>query len=103
MLVVGHRQKGIENMKMRQQICRMVFLAIFALPFCARGGTFTIPEWVEKSCVFVMKGDKAEGTGFILGVKDQDTTFFYFITAKHVIVPALKDAKSLKLRLNLIV
>lgn len=88
-------------MRIRHNIRWMVLVTIIALPLCSLGGTFTIPEWVEKSCVFVMKGEKAEGTGFVLGVKDQDTTFFYFITAKHVIKPALEDAKSLKLRLNL--
>jgi hypothetical protein len=66
----------------------------------AIGGTFTIPEWVMKSCVFVMKDDKAEGTGFLIGVKEQESTFCYFVTAKHVILPALKDTQSLHLRLN---
>jgi len=64
------------------------------------GGTFTIPDWVMKSCVFVMKGDKAEGTGFLIGVKEQESTFCYFVTAKHVILPALKDTSVLHLRLN---
>jgi hypothetical protein len=53
-----------------------------------------------KSCVFVMKGDKAEGTGFLIGVKEQERTFCYFVTAKHVILPALKDTTVLHLRLN---
>ncbi|MEW6187530.1 MAG: hypothetical protein AB1585_17505 [Thermodesulfobacteriota bacterium] len=64
------------------------------------GGTFTIPDWVMKSCVFVMKGDKAEGTGFLIGVKEQERTFCYFITAKHVILPALQNIPVLHLRLN---
>jgi hypothetical protein len=53
-----------------------------------------------ESCVFVMKGDKAEGTGFLIGVKEQERTFCYFVTAKHVILPALKDIPVLHLRLN---
>ena len=64
------------------------------------GGTFTIPNWVMKSCVFVMRGDKAEGTGFLIGVKEQERTFCYFVTAKHVILPALKNIPVLHLRLN---
>ena len=64
------------------------------------GGTFTIPDWVMKSCVFVMKGDNAEGTGFLIGIKERESTFCYFVTAKHVMLPALKDTAVLHLRLN---
>ena len=64
------------------------------------GGTFTIPDWVMKSCVFVMKGDKVEGTGFLIGVKEHENTFCYFVTAKHVILPALQNIPVLQLRLN---
>jgi hypothetical protein len=78
--------------------CIILTILIGALP--AICGTFTIPDWVMKSCVFVMKGDKAEGTGFLLGVKEQESTFCYFITAKHVISPALKSEPVLRLRLN---
>ncbi len=53
-----------------------------------------------QSCVFVMKGGAAEGTGFLIGVKEQEVTFCYFITAKHVILPALKNIPVLNLRLN---
>lgn len=87
-------------MRMRHSIYWLVLATIVALPLFASGGTFTIPEWVEKSCVFVMKGEKAEGTGFVLGVRDHETTFFYFVTAKHVMKPALTGAETLKLRLN---
>lgn len=66
----------------------------------ATAGTFTIPDWLMKSCFFVMKGTDAIGTGFLVGVQDQDRTFYYFVTAKHVIVPALTDSKVLHLRLN---
>lgn len=88
-------------MKVKHIASLALLWVVLAIPLSATAGTFTIPEWVEKSCVFVMNGEKAEGTGFVLGVKDHETTFFYFITAKHVIVPALKNARSLKLRLNL--
>jgi len=54
-----------------------------------------------KTCVFVMVGDDARGTGFLIGVKEPDTRYFcYFVTAKHVIQPALQNAQSLRLRLN---
>lgn len=66
----------------------------------ATAGMFTVPVWIEKSCVFVMNGDKAEGTGFLLGVSESGKTFFYFVTARHVIQPALSNAKTLQLRLN---
>lgn len=75
-----------------------VISIISPLMVCA--GTFTIPDWVMKSCVFVMKNDKAEGTGFLIGVKEEDTTFCYFVTAKHVIQPSLQNIPVLHLRLN---
>ncbi|MCP4579908.1 MAG: hypothetical protein GY846_26870 [Deltaproteobacteria bacterium] len=63
-------------------------------------GTFTIPDWVMKSCVFVMRGDKAVGTGFLIGVEEQEKTFCYFVTAKHVIPTDVKNIPVLRLRLN---
>lgn len=66
----------------------------------ASAGTFTIPDWLMKSCFFVMKGNDAIGTGFLVGVQDQGRTFYYFVTAKHVILPALTDSNVLHLRLN---
>lgn len=83
--------------------CRLIgYLCIISLltAIPVFGGTFTIPDWVMKSCVFVMKGDKAEGTGFLIGVKEQESTFCYFVTAKHVILPALTGTTILHLRLN---
>lgn len=86
-------------MKRYRLIGYLLIISILgAIP--AFGGTFTIPDWVMKSCVFVMKGDEAEGTGFLIGVKEQERTFCYFVTAKHVILPALKDIPVLRLRLN---
>jgi hypothetical protein len=79
-------------------VCLCIVLLFTALPVF--GGTFTIPDWVMKSCVFVMKGDKAVGTGFLIGVKEQEHTFCYFVTAKHVIQPELKNIPRLHLRLN---
>ena len=79
----------------------LVCVGLILAPFIAlAAGTFTIPDWVMKSCVFVMKDDKAEGTGFLIGVKEQDTTFCYFVTAKHVMQPALQNVPGLRLRLN---
>jgi hypothetical protein len=66
----------------------------------ASASIFTVPDWVMKSCVFVMKGDKAEGTGFFIGVREQDKTFCYFVTAKHVMQSALANSTALRLRLN---
>jgi hypothetical protein len=79
-----------------------VFVCILSLlsPLPVFARTFTIPDWVMKSRVFVMNGDKAEGTGFLVGVKEQETLFCYFVTAKHVIQPALKNIPILHLRLK---
>lgn len=78
--------------------CTCLIYLFIASPLFA--GTFTIPDWVMKSCVFVMVGEKAEGTGFLIGINEQESTFCYFVTAKHVILPALKDTSVLHLRLN---
>ncbi len=80
----------------RHILLGFVCVALIISPLLAFAGTFTIPDWVMKSCVFVMKDDKAEGTGFLIGVKEQDTTFCYFVTAKHVIQPALKNIPILR-------
>ena len=61
---------------------------------------FTIPEAVEKSCVFIMNNDKAVGSGFLLSLKEDDFSFFYLVTAKHVIKPYLKDATRVGVRMN---
>jgi hypothetical protein len=47
-----------------------------------------------------MKDKEAVGTGFLIGVKEQDATFCYFVTAKHVMQPALQNTSALRLRLN---
>jgi len=86
----------MKNNRLIGYIC--IIYLFSALPLFA--GTFTIPDWVMKSCVFVMKGEKAEGTGFLIGVKVRERTFCYFVTAKHVILPAFKDTSILHLRLN---
>ena len=84
--------------KIRLIGCLFIGLVVGILPVF--GGTFPIPDWVMKSCVFVMIGDEAEGTGLLIGVKEQEKVFCYFITAKHVILPALKNLPVLNLRLN---
>jgi hypothetical protein len=87
-------------MKKKVLLCLLCFAPVLC-PFVAlAAGTFTIPDWVMKSCVFVMKDDKAEATGFLIGVKEQKFTFCYFVTAKHVIQPALQNIPILRLRLN---
>lgn len=78
--------------------CLCVLSLLIASPVF--GGIFPIPEWASKSCVFVMKGNEAIGTGFLIGVRDHKSVFCYFVTAKHVILPALNNVTSLHLRLN---
>jgi hypothetical protein len=64
--------------------------------------TFTIPDWPINSCVFIMEGEKAIGTGFLLGIKDCNSTFCYLISAKHVLKQAFSnEQKKLTLRFNL--
>jgi hypothetical protein len=48
-----------------------------------------------------MRGEKANGTGFLLGVSDSNSTFCYLITAKHVIKPLLSKQDKLAVRFNL--
>ena len=40
-------------------------LVAVLLPFStqAYASNFTVPDWVQKSCVFIMNGEKAQGTG----------------------------------------
>jgi hypothetical protein len=79
----------------------LLCFAIVSCPFAALAtGTFTIPDWVMKSCVFIMQGEEAKGTGFLIGVKEQQSIFCYFITARHVIQSALQNNSILRLRLN---
>jgi hypothetical protein len=62
---------------------------------------YTIPEDIMDSCVFIMQDNKAIGTGFLIGVKEQkDTGFCYLVTAKHVMQPALKNIGVIRLRIN---
>lgn len=77
----------------------LCFLFIISPAFvCA--GTFTIPDWVMKSCVFVMMDGKAVGTGFLIGVKEEGIGFCYFVTAKHVVKSTLQNIPVLHLRFN---
>jgi len=74
------------------------------LPFSAQAyaSNFTVPDWVQKSCVFIMNGEKAQGTGFLIWLKDYESTFCYLVTAKHVIEPILSKSNTLlSLRFNL--
>lgn len=88
-------------MMRRKVLFSLLCVGLILSPFIAlAAGTFTIPDWIMKSCVFVMKDDKAVGTGFLIGVKEQDATFCYFVTAKHVMQPALQNVPGLRLRLN---
>ena len=49
-----------------------------------------------------MHGDKAFGTGFLVWLHDQKTTFCYLVTAKHVVKPILNSPNApLSVRFNL--
>jgi hypothetical protein len=48
-----------------------------------------------------MQGDKARGTGFLLGVQDSNSTFAYLVSAKHVLQPLLSTQDTLGVRFNL--
>lgn len=68
----------------------------------AYASDFTVPDWVQKSCVFIMNGEKPQGTGFLIWLKDNKSTFCYLVTAKHVIEPILSKSNTpLSLRFNL--
>lgn len=79
-------------------------LVLVLLPFLtqAHASDFTVPDWVQKSCVFIMDGENAKGTGFLIWLEDYESTFCYLITAKHVIEPILSKSNTpLSLRFNL--
>jgi hypothetical protein len=49
-----------------------------------------------------MKGKKAAGTGFLVFLKDQDSTYCYLVSAKHVVKPILNNPRvPLSVRFNL--
>jgi len=88
-------------MKIKIYLTLLILLLIGA-SFRAQAANFTVPDWLKKSCVFIMKGDKAQGTGFLVWVKDQDRTFCYLVTAKHVVQPILENPNTpLSVRFNL--
>lgn len=76
-------------------------ISFIVLAFLFIGGTFTVPDWVLNSVVFIMDEDKPIGSGFLLGVDQDGTQFIYLVSAKHVIERVLKDStKPLILRFN---
>ena len=80
----------------------LCFVLLISLPNSINAGTFTVPEWVQKSCVFLMKGEKPAGTGFLVWLEDQEFTFCYLVTAKHVIQKVLSNSNApLSVRFNL--
>jgi len=88
---------------MKKRILLLLCLVLLiSLPSSINAGIFTVPEWVQKSCVFLMKGEEPTGTGFLLWLKDQDITFCYLVTAKHVIQKVLSNSNApLSVRFNL--
>jgi len=81
----------------------LVLILVYWPATSVQAGIFTIPDWLQKSCVFIMKdSNEAMGTGFLVWLKDQEFKFCYLVTAKHVIVPVLSDPNVLLLlRFNL--
>ena len=41
----------------------------------AVAGLFTVPEHVINTCAFIMEGDRAIGTGFLVAVPESSNTF----------------------------
>ncbi|MBI4651641.1 hypothetical protein HY745_10230 [Candidatus Desantisbacteria bacterium] len=81
----------------------LIFCVLFLL-FCitAQAGTFTIPDWLINSCVFIMRGEEVNGTGFLIWIKEYDSNFCYLVTAKHVAQSVLSNTQDpLKIRFNL--
>jgi hypothetical protein len=72
----------------------MAVVPVCCICIAASAGTFTVPEGLIDSCVFIMQGEEAKGTGFLIGVKDANSTFCYLVTAKHVLEPILTKQKS---------
>ncbi len=73
-------------------VVALILICLFAAT--VRAGTFTIPSWVTNSCVFIMRGEKPKGTGFLVFVKDFGTTFCYLVSAKHVVQPILMNSQT---------
>ncbi len=87
---------------MRSRPLALLAVVLLAFSIQAYASDFTVPDWVQKSCVFIMNGEKAQGTGFLVWLKDRDITFCYLVTAKHVIKPILSNPNApLSLRFNL--
>jgi hypothetical protein len=85
-------------MKIRSKLLLTIAFLSFSFSFA---GTFTVPEWVRNSCVFVMLNDTtAIGSGFLVGIQQDSVTFCYLISAKHVIEPVLKSANNILIRVN---
>lgn len=79
----------------------LLVLFLFLFSVSTKASTFTIPDWIINSAVFVMNGDRPFGSGFLLGLREDGVTYCYLITAKHVIVPLLSEGrKLLTLRFN---
>jgi hypothetical protein len=80
----------------------MVMVLLFCICIGASAGSFTVPEQLSNSCAFIMQAAEAKGTGFLIGVKDANSTFCYLVTAKHVLEPILSKQKSkISVRFNM--
>lgn len=77
-----------------------VLFLLFSVPVYA--GPVKIPDWLINSCVFIMHGEEANGTGFLIWIKEYNSNFCYLVTAKHVVEPILSNTQApLKVRFNL--
>ena len=100
MLMAVHK-RGDYKMVTNKKISMCLFVVSLSC-VAAHAGTFTIPDWLTSSTVFVMKGEQAKGTGLLMAVTDYNATFCYLVTAKHVVKPLLSEqSDKIAVRFNL--
>lgn len=80
----------------------LTLVLAFSMASCTvNAGGFTVPDWLLKSVVFLMLGDRPVGTGFLLGLAENGCNYCYLVTAKHVAEAVLSDPKTaLAIRVN---
>jgi hypothetical protein len=90
-----------KNIKLKEFIVRTITWWALAFPFVANGVSAPIPEDIKKTVVFLYKGPdgtpvQADGTGFIVSIPTPTPgrSWFYLITAKHVVHTNSNDLSS---------
>lgn len=79
----------------------LIVLFLFISNNFTNASIFTIPQSIVNTVVFIMNGNKAEGSGFLIGLREDDLTYCYLVSAKHVIVPIMSDGrKEITIRVN---